>query len=247
MMTINRQKGCQYGNREWDEEYIKYGFKDEASQMDFARKLLKILPERAKSILDVACGIGRYHKVWLEKGYCVTGTDISEFFIENAKNNNPTANYYVCDAQKLPVDVQYDIITASEPGMMNAYIIRNIYKCLNPGGIFILETRNPNHPRSRGFRPENRTWSFQNGIYTLFRHEFNFVTQLYEHEEIIIDPSKDEITIFDNSGGGDVPMLRMQETLIAAGFEEIETYSRDCEKMDFTDESVYKIWLVARK
>jgi SAM-dependent methyltransferase len=247
MMVINRQKGCQYGRREWDEEYIKWGFKDEASQIDFAQKLLKIFPEQAKSILDVACGIGRYHKVWLENGYCVTGVDISEFFIENAQKNNPAADYYVCDAQKLPADKKYDIVTASEPGMMNAYIIRNIYKCLNPDGIFILESRNPNHPRSRGFRTEKRTWSYKNGIFTLLRHEFNFTNQIYESEEIIIDPSKDEIIIHDNSGGGDVTMLRIQETLIAAGFDEIETYSRDCEKMEFADESIYKIWLVAKK
>ncbi|MCL2284926.1 MAG: hypothetical protein FWC32_01010 [Firmicutes bacterium] len=84
-------------------------------------------------------------------------------------------------------------------------------------------------------------------MFKLFRHEFNFESQIYETEEITIDPSKDEIKIYDYSGGGDVPMLRIQETMIAAGFNEIETYSRDCEKMDFTDESIYKIWVVARK
>jgi len=84
-------------------------------------------------------------------------------------------------------------------------------------------------------------------VFKLFRHEFNFESQIYETEEITIDPSKDEIKIYDYSGGGDVPMLRIQETMIAAGFNEIETYSRDCEKMDFTDESIYKIWVVARK
>ena len=246
MMTINKQKGAQYGNPEWDIEYMERGLKDEASQIDFAQKLLKIFPEHAKSILDVACGIGRYHKVWLEKGYVVTGTDLSEVFIKNAKQNNPSANYFVCDAQKLPIDVKYDIVTASEPGLMNAYIIRNVYKCLNPDGIFVLESRNPNHPRSRDFRPEKRTWEFQDGIFKLFRREFNFASQIYEIEEIIIDPSKDEIVIYDYSGGGDVPMLRIQETLIAAGFNEIDTYSRDCDKMDFKDESIYKIWLVAK-
>jgi len=248
-MTINKQRGSQYGNREWDEEYMKRGFKDEESQIDFAKKLLKIFPKHAKTILDVACGIGRYHKVWLENGYNVTGTDLSEYFIENAIKINPIANYFVCDAQELPSDNKYDIVTASEPGMMNAYIIRNIYKCLTHDGVFILESRNPNHPRSRGFRPEQRTWSCENGIYKLLRHEFNFITQMYEHEEIIIDPSKDEIMIYDNSsiGAGDVPMLRIKETLIAAGFNDIEIYSRDCKKMEFTDESIYKIWIVASK
>ncbi|MCL2284927.1 MAG: class I SAM-dependent methyltransferase [Firmicutes bacterium] len=143
MMTINKQRGCQYGNPEWDKEYMKRGFKDEASQIDFAHKLLKIFPGHAKSILDVACGIGKYHKVWLEKGFAVTGTDLSEVFIENARVNNPDADYFVCDAQQLPIEAKYDIVTASEPGMMNAYIIRNIYKCLKPDGIFVLESRNP--------------------------------------------------------------------------------------------------------
>ena len=89
MMKINKQQGSQYGNRKWDEEYIRWGFKDEDSQIDFAQKLLKIFPKHATSILDVACGIGRYHKVWLESGYKVTGTDLSELFIENAIKNNP--------------------------------------------------------------------------------------------------------------------------------------------------------------
>lgn len=110
-----------------------------------------------------------------------------------------------------------------------------------------MESRNPNHPRSKNFRPEQRTWSYENGVFQLFRREFNFIKQIYEIEEIIIDPSKDEIIIFDHSGGGDVPMLRIQETLIAAGFNTIETYSRDCEKMEFEDDSIYKIWLVAKK
>ena len=247
MMTVRKENGCNYGIREYDIEYMKRGFKEEAEQIDFAKKLLKLFPENAHSILDVACGIGRYHKVWLEKGYCVTGTDLSDYFIENAIKINPTANYYACDAQELPTNVKYDIVTASEPGMMNAYIIRNIYKCLNDGGIFILESRNPNHPRSRNFRPEQRTWSYENGVFKLFRREFNFVTQRYDIENITIDPSKDEILITDHSGGGDVPMLRIQETLIAAGFDKIDIYSRDCEKTDFSDESIYKIWLVARK
>ncbi|WP_430158497.1 class I SAM-dependent methyltransferase [Paenibacillus thiaminolyticus] len=65
-----------------------------------AEKLMKIFPTEGKSIFDVACGISRYHQVWLKSGHKVTGIDISNTFIEYSRNYNKDfdkTRYFVCD------------------------------------------------------------------------------------------------------------------------------------------------------
>ncbi len=214
---------------------------------------MQTVPPQATSILDVACGIARYHRIWLNCGYKVTGVDLSDTFIQAAKSNNPACAYYMQDVQALDLPQHYDIVTALQPGAYNALMARGIFRHLNSGGVFLLETRNPNHPRQRFYREDQRTWTHEEGIFKLRRHEYDPVRQGYITEQVDIDPTQDEIVIRDYSDGagvgdgGPMPIRWFQEILTAAGFQRFALFSRECEPMELNDESIYKIWLAAYK
>ena len=61
--------------------------RDEREAATYMGKLLKYLNAKAgMSVLDVACGLGRYSRFLAEREYFVTGIDLSERNILTAKN-----------------------------------------------------------------------------------------------------------------------------------------------------------------
>jgi cyclopropane fatty-acyl-phospholipid synthase-like methyltransferase len=77
-------------------DYEKAFRKDDSMREDekyFLSELTKHLPKKGK-ILDFGCGLGiPYDKYLAEKGFKVTGIDISQKHIDIAKKNVPKANY----------------------------------------------------------------------------------------------------------------------------------------------------------
>lgn len=62
------------------------------------------VPQNA-SVLDVACGNGRFLKMLTEKGlFQGFGVDISENMIEEAEKLNPNMNFYVAGCETLPFE-----------------------------------------------------------------------------------------------------------------------------------------------
>lgn len=76
---------------------------------------------RISEVLDVAdigCGPGTQSSVWLEQGHCVHGLDVSEAFIETARDrlgSLPGANFQVGSATSLPwEDASMDVCLLPE-------------------------------------------------------------------------------------------------------------------------------------
>jgi len=71
------------------------------------QKILRSVPANG-SVLDVACGTGRYSKLLLDHGYTVTGIDISEHMLyyarEITKDYSNLRGFQVGDAANLPFD-----------------------------------------------------------------------------------------------------------------------------------------------
>lgn len=76
-------------------------------------KFMKLL-HKGSTILDLGCGPGRDTKIFTEKGFKVTGIDLSEKMIEAARKRVPNADFRVMNLKKLLfTEAQFDGIWAS--------------------------------------------------------------------------------------------------------------------------------------
>lgn len=117
-MKIIEEKFNRYGDQDYDKEYIKWGFDDLDTQIVMAEKLQRLFHENSTKILDIACGISRYHQVWLKSGNEVTGVDISNTFIEYSRDYNRTfekAIYFVSDINELSFENEFDVAIWTDP------------------------------------------------------------------------------------------------------------------------------------
>jgi ubiquinone/menaquinone biosynthesis C-methylase UbiE len=119
--------------------------------VSYLSKLLKIRNARPKRVLDLACGTGVVSEILTEKGYDVTGVDISAEMIEAAKRK----------AAKQNLNIEYIVQNAAEMELPGApfelcvslfdslnYILdpsdlersmQRVFAHLVPGGLFIFD------------------------------------------------------------------------------------------------------------
>ena len=103
---------------------------------------------RGRNVLVVGCGAGRTVLPLLEKGYFVTGIDISGPMIEKARNTvvNPRVIFMKCDATSMNFNQEFD--TVFFPFHSIDYMERRkdaleqARKALKLGGVLIYNTHN---------------------------------------------------------------------------------------------------------
>ena len=116
------QEDVPAGSRHWFEAvadhlgpaYLKYSFtRGTAAEIDGIIELSGLAP--GASVLDVGCGPGRHSIELAERGYHVTGVDISETFIdlaraEAAQRALDNVQFEVGDARALSFDGRFDLV-----------------------------------------------------------------------------------------------------------------------------------------
>lgn len=70
----------------------KAGLYDNATHLQFIQELLSLLGDRS-SILDAACGAGRYEPFLLEKGHSILGIDQSQGMLARAQAKFPSVHF----------------------------------------------------------------------------------------------------------------------------------------------------------
>jgi len=119
-----------------------------------------------KKILDVACGVGR-HAIPLSKiGYDVLGIDYSPCQIKKAREDGKRAGsgakFLIKNANKFSLGRKFDAAicmwsTLGEEPMRYKEVIKNVWRCLKKGGIFVIDNRSwENIPKTRRQETENR-------------------------------------------------------------------------------------------
>ena len=128
-----------------------YAYRGKQEAADFIDKLISDLqPKPGATMLDVACGKGRHSMQLADKGFDVTGIDLSRESIREAlKNEKENLHFYEHD-MRLPFWINYfdyvfNFFTSfgyfkTQREHDNA--IRTISQALKPGGFFVMDFLN---------------------------------------------------------------------------------------------------------
>jgi ubiquinone/menaquinone biosynthesis C-methylase UbiE len=137
-----------YGQK-YDNEIFTQGT---IGECDFIE--LELGSDKSLKILDVGCGTGRHSIELTQRGYTVTGIDLSESQLSRAKekaaSNNLQINFIRQDARALPFINEFDFaIMLCEGGFplmetdeMNFEILKSVTRSLKSHGKFIFTTLN---------------------------------------------------------------------------------------------------------
>lgn len=101
-------------------------------------------------VLDVGCGAGFATNILAKEGYKVTGVDLAEGALEEAKKRDETKSveYITADAMKLPFeDNSFDCVISLD-FLEHVYepekAVKEISRVLRPGGLFFYHTFSKN-------------------------------------------------------------------------------------------------------
>lgn len=114
---------------------------DDLQYSEYIDKFLQYLT--GSEVLDIGCAIGSFTKYIADKGYKITGIDISPKMIENAKRRVSNAYFEVMDMLELDLNKKYDGIMAinstihiEKKNMLDLF--KSINGLLNEAGIFFI-------------------------------------------------------------------------------------------------------------
>lgn len=114
-------------------------------------EMLSLTPD--KTILDMPCGYGRHCKVFAEKGYKITGVELSDKMLGIANEKyKPSENvqYIKGDMKAIDLGVEFDICLNLyisfgfyKDNNDNLLVLQNIAKHLKHNGKLLMELVNP--------------------------------------------------------------------------------------------------------
>jgi len=110
--------------------------------------------EDGASVLDIGCGAGRVSHLLDERGFDVTGIDVSRPLVERARTLFPDIDFRVADVRDPPFEAasfEYAVFSffgldyvLPQPERVQA--LRQIRRVLKPSGIFVFSSHNSWHP-----------------------------------------------------------------------------------------------------
>ncbi|HEU0112646.1 MAG TPA: class I SAM-dependent methyltransferase [Flavisolibacter sp.] len=128
-----------------------YFERDEKEAQQFIDKLLDHLKPAAGSFfLDIACGRGRHSRFLANKGFDVTGIDISAGSIDFAKQFETESLHFYQHDMRLPAwinyfDYAFNFFTSFgyfHTRREHDDVIRSIAQCLKPSGLLLIDYLN---------------------------------------------------------------------------------------------------------
>lgn len=121
---------------------------------DYIEQLLEVYGKNPRSLVDLACGTGNSTLPFARRGYRIAGVDISAAMLEVARRkvgrDGYQAGFYEQDLCTLELPDQYDLALLFQDGLnyilserQLALALAQIFKALNPGGLFIFDLTRP--------------------------------------------------------------------------------------------------------
>ncbi len=129
---------------------LLYQDKDYSAESEFIHSLIQKFANNAKTILDLGCGTGKHDILLSEKGYDVTGVDLSETMLQvankSAKSAESNNEFILGDVRTINLNKKYDVIISlfhvanyqnTNEDILNYFATAE--KHLNKGGLFIFD------------------------------------------------------------------------------------------------------------
>jgi SAM-dependent methyltransferase len=131
--------------------HLLYQNRDDQEALDFIQKLIVHLqPVPGATMLDVACGKGRHSKALADYGFDVTGIDLSEESIQEAKVQESENLHFFTHDMRLPFwinyyDFAFNMFTSFgyfRTRREHDNAVRTMAQSLKPGGFLIIDYLN---------------------------------------------------------------------------------------------------------
>lgn len=193
-----------------------YKERDYSEATYFMNNLISRLQiDKNSSILDLACGRGRYSLYLSNIGYKVTGIDISKENISEAKKNESDKLNYILHDMRQPLNQKFDLILNLftsfgyyQEDIDNISIIRSIKSNLNNEGKAVIDFLNIDYVLDNLIKYEEKTVD-----------QTKFVINRYLENNLLIK----DITIDSNN-----KQYKFQEKVKAYRVKDFLTMFKDC-------------------
>jgi len=143
-----------FNSSEYLEVYKHRNEKDAENHIKFVLSNIKL--ERKSKILDMACGAGRHSIILAKQGFNVTGIDLSENLLSEAKKNASeeklTIKFIKSDIREFNTEDRFNLILNlfTSFGYFNKeednfLVLQKAFEFLEKSGFFILDFFNKNY------------------------------------------------------------------------------------------------------
>ena len=187
---------------------------------------------------------------WAKQGHAVTGVDLSETFIRRARElmsrEGVSVEFVVSDIRDLALHETYDLVTWIESSFFDDSMVGLAHRCLDDGGRFLLDVRNPENPKAKLRHGNWRTWRELDGVFHLERHETDERTGVHEDAWITIDPQRELIEERVNAAERPMPLHQKMQAMEKAGFKPVELRTLEGRLFAGGAEPCW-LWLVGRR
>ena len=146
--------------------HLLYEKRDDREAADFIDKLIfKIKPSPSANMLDIGCGKGRHSRMLAAKGYHVTGIDISEESIEEARRSGNERLEFLVHDMRQPFRINhYDFVFNffTSFGYFNTQeehhqAIKTFAQSLKKEGILVIDYLNVDYVESHLVKSSDTT------------------------------------------------------------------------------------------
>jgi len=168
----------------FDEHYLKIYEDLEKETSREVECIIKMMDLKRKAkLLDLCCGYGRHSIEFAQRGFEVTGYDLSDSFIEKAKKDSSELGLKIefvrGDMRKLPFDHQFDAVVNIftsfgffDKESDDMKVTKGVSRALKKGGLFLLDLKNReylirNFQRRRWTQKEDFVW-LEDSFFDLF-------------------------------------------------------------------------------
>ena len=174
-----------------------YFKRDEKEAAAFIDQLISYLnPAPGASMLDVACGKGRHSIHLAEKGFDVTGIDLSADSIAEAKQSETDKLHFYMHDMRLPFRINYydyafNFFTSFgyfRTQREHDNTIRTIAQSIKPKGVFVMDYLNVHYAEDHLIHHSEKEIDGVNYVITKWMDEHYFFKKIIVEDEALTEP-----------------------------------------------------------